>query len=554
MMCAVWTRRIADEFWSGPVTPLSYSLFGETMAEHMVRRTLRQAGIEALANSPVLRLHASHVYVNGTLLVAVVNLLPPVLRTEGLIQLLPAPLRAALEPTSAVAATVRTATTVLRFLLREPAWSPWQRAAAFDHACAAIRTRFSAPAASTHDVATAALYEEMGALRAALGTYLETVSWGVVFAYVFYHLVQELCRRWAPGLDAERAALTVGLPGVASLDAAREVNALGAVLASDPNLLAAARAVPRDAADVVIAANGPAAAALRAILARHGHRLTGRDLACPTWREAPRVVLGLAMRAAEAAPYATALATAEQRRHVATARIEQVIGGGLAGAVRVPAFRAALAAAQRYYVVRENMRYYADFFLARLRGLALALGARLVDEGRLAAASDVCLLDFAELGRALVEPTSRATRIAERRAALARDTASPPPVVLGGTPDLDTGVLPGAAPALVLTGECAAPGRCRGRARLVHGPADFGTFAHGDVMVAAYTDPGWTPVLEFACGLVLDAGGQLSHGAIVARELGIPALVNVEGATRTIHDGDELDVDATAGVVRILRG
>src|SRR6266481_3935420 len=109
MTPAVWTRRIADEFWSGPVTPLTFAVLGETMAEHMVRRTLRQAGLSALGDLPVLSLHASHVYVNGCVLVAVVNLLPPVLRTEGLIQLLPRSLQAAVTPTPTVAATVQAA-------------------------------------------------------------------------------------------------------------------------------------------------------------------------------------------------------------------------------------------------------------------------------------------------------------------------------------------------------------------------------------------------------------------------------------------------------------
>jgi pyruvate,water dikinase len=71
------------------------------------------------------------------------------------------------------------------------------------------------------------------------------------------------------------------------------------------------------------------------------------------------------------------------------------------------------------------------------------------------------------------------------------------------------------------------------------------------VLVAVYTDPGWTSVLERAAGLVLEAGGVLSHGAIVARELGIPALVGVAGATRVIRDGDAIVVDADARVVRM---
>ena len=74
----IWTRRIADELWSGPVTPLTYSLLAEPMAEHMVRRPLRTAGLDQLAELPVLRHHASHVYVNAALLTETIRLLPAI--------------------------------------------------------------------------------------------------------------------------------------------------------------------------------------------------------------------------------------------------------------------------------------------------------------------------------------------------------------------------------------------------------------------------------------------------------------------------------------------
>jgi pyruvate,water dikinase len=186
-----------------------------------------------------------------------------------------------------------------------------------------------------------------------------------------------------------------------------------------------------------------------------------------------------------------------------------------------------------------------------MRTLALAAGARLVATGALARADDVFFLELEELEDASAGGGSFGIPVAERRRALARDTASPPPVVLGSTGDARSA--PDDRPRLTLTGECAAPGVCRGTARVVHAPDDFAAFARGDVMIASYTDPGWTPILELACGLVLDAGGQLSHGAIVARELGIPALVNVTDATRAITTGDVVELDATAGTVRVVR-
>ena len=125
----------------------------------------------------------------------------------------------------------------------------------------------------------------------------------------------------------------------------------------------------------------------------------------------------------------------------------------------------------------------------------------------------------------------------------------PPPetLTIGTAP-----ALPPPTAARVLDGEVGAPGRCRGPARLVHGLADFERVLPGDVLVAAYTDPGWTPVLERAAGLVLEAGGLLSHGAIVARELGIPALVGVLDVMRVIRDGDTVEVNVTAGSVTIV--
>ena len=73
----------------------------------------------------------------------------------------------------------------------------------------------------------------------------------------------------------------------------------------------------------------------------------------------------------------------------------------------------------------------------------------------------------------------------------------------------------------------------------------------GQILVTRSTDPGWTPVFSIVDGLVLEIGGQLSHGAIVAREYGLPAVINVSGATTRIEDGQEIVVDGSKGVVYI---
>jgi pyruvate,water dikinase len=94
-----------------------------------------------------------------------------------------------------------------------------------------------------------------------------------------------------------------------------------------------------------------------------------------------------------------------------------------------------------------------------------------------------------------------------------------------------------------------AAGTARGPARVIRHPRQGAALQKGEVLVAPTTDPGWTPLFLRAAGLVMETGGYLSHGAIVAREYGIPAVANLPGIMVTLHDGDPLIVDGNTGRV-----
>ena len=94
-------------------------------------------------------------------------------------------------------------------------------------------------------------------------------------------------------------------------------------------------------------------------------------------------------------------------------------------------------------------------------------------------------------------------------------------------------------------------GRVRGVARITHSPQEAALVRTGEILVARSTDPGWTPAFALASGLVLEVGGQLSHGAIVAREFGLPAVLNVGDALLRIHSGQTITVDGTLGYVDV---
>jgi pyruvate,water dikinase len=104
-----------------------------------------------------------------------------------------------------------------------------------------------------------------------------------------------------------------------------------------------------------------------------------------------------------------------------------------------------------------------------------------------------------------------------------------------------------------LKGVATSAGKVTATARVLHGPEDFGQMRPGDVLVAGTTTPAWTPLFAMASAVVTDIGGPLSHGSIVAREYGIPAVMGTGVATRRIQSGQMVTVDGEAGTVELVQ-
>src|SRR5205085_6566925 len=109
-------------------------------------------------------------------------------------------------------------------------------------------------------------------------------------------------------------------------------------------------------------------------------------------------------------------------------------------------------------------------------------------------------------------------------------------------------------PGEVLRGLPGSPGAVTGNCFLVHDPSDFVRFPPGSILVARTTNPAWTPLFYSASGLITESGGPLSHGAVTAREMRLPAVMSVRGAMALFRDGQVVTVDGTHGVVRIEGG
>ncbi|MGW5688403.1 rifamycin-inactivating phosphotransferase [Nonomuraea sp. NPDC003754] len=177
---------------------------------------------------------------------------------------------------------------------------------------------------------------------------------------------------------------------------------------------------------------------------------------------------------------------------------------------------------------------------------------RLVRSGILREKEDIFFLRFQELQEVVRTNDVDAELILERREAFRSYEALTPPRVLTSDGEVITGqyrrddALPGA-----LAGLPVSAGTVEGRARVVMDMARADLEA-GDILVTAYTDPSWTPLFVTVAGLVTEVGGLMTHGAVIAREYGLPAVVGVEQATRLIRDGQRIRVHGTDGYVEIL--
>jgi rifampicin phosphotransferase len=182
----------------------------------------------------------------------------------------------------------------------------------------------------------------------------------------------------------------------------------------------------------------------------------------------------------------------------------------------------------------------------------LAEADRLVVAGVLRDREDIFYLTFQEFHDVVQTNRSDDQLISQRKDAFRSYQALTPPRVLTSDGEAVAGTYRrDDLPAGALTGLPVSAGTVEGRARVILDMADA-DLAAGDILVTAYTDPSWTPAFVAVKGLVTEVGGLMTHGAVIAREYGLPAVVGVERATRLIRDGQRIRLNGTDGYIEIL--
>jgi pyruvate,water dikinase len=296
--------------------------------------------------------------------------------------------------------------------------------------------------------------------------------------------------------------------------------------------------------------------AIRAFLDRYGMRGVGEiDVTRTRWSEAPTTLVPLILSNVKNFEPGAAGRRFEQGRQEA-AKKERELLERLAqlpdGEQKVQETQRMIGLLRTFTGYREYPKYgiVSRFFIYKQALLEEA--GRLVRAGVLREREDIYYLTFPELREALRTQALDDRIVSQRKAEHERHRKLSPPRVLTSDGEIVAGAYHrGDLPAGALVGVGASAGVVEGRARVLADMAGAELEA-GDILVTAFTDPSWTPVFVSIKALVTEVGGLMTHGAVIAREYGLPAVVGVENATTSIKDGQRIRVHGTDGYVQIL--
>jgi pyruvate,water dikinase len=374
-------------------------------------------------------------------------------------------------------------------------------------------------------------------------------------AMVFPPLLQAVAAAWLPPREAARAHVLLSGLRLKSTEALELLHALGAWISARSQLSALLRA-GRDA-ELAAALDGEGRALWQTFLQEFGGRCYQELLlTSPTFEERPELAWHLVRGALGAAdPAAREAAGAAARERLTRELLDRLPRW------KRPLFARLVRNAQRAIAAREQVRLCQGLLYGEIRRAALAVGSGLTESGRLDRPEDVFQLEHEEVQRLLrgrfLYPETIPGLVRCRREAADKVNAGGRRlpscfVAAEGAEYEDWTELPRRLER-AFRGVGVSPGSVTGNVRVIVDPVrQAGQLRPGEVLVASATDPGWTPLFLIAGAAVVERGGMLSHAAIVAREVGIPLVVDVALATQALRDGQRVRVDGGSGLVEAV--
>jgi len=561
-----WTRGYADDYWNDPVTPLFYSLLGDQIT-HIVN--VEANAIMGYKNMPkeLLKLYKGHAYFNlDVLRTKVVNEMPPFIRSDDVMNYFPegaGPYGKETMRKLPFALTTRIMAEIRVMLLdsdgsmtkTNSVYETWTRDT-FEPACKEFDTKLAHLQENGNSLDFLELADD---LDKTMMRHFRMVRYGLPVHTLGMNLISNyLLKRWL----GEKAAIKLypillsGLEHKTS-ETNERIEELASVIRDNPELLKIIIETPSQ--DILsrlennTSISAQFLAKLNKFLEDFGDRGFTREMYYPRWTESPEYVFdvlkSLVFENVRDLKHAEAELT--RKRTKAEDLVEDVIRKQRFGPIKWVLFSTILGMAKTYIGFRENQRFNLDRWITRERKAYLEIGNLFVTNGYLQEPTHVFFLFRNEIrsiirGKSTIDEEGIKTLVEKRYEDFLKYENVTPPKFLHGEREYDD-PLPDSVEGF--KGMPASQGLITGRVRVLGTVEEVSEVQAGEILIVPRTDPGWTPVFSKIGGLITETGGILSHGAVVSREFGIPAVTNVRNACKIFKTGQKVTVDGNKGVV-----
>jgi len=564
-----WTRGYADDYWNDPVSPLFFDLLGDQITYIVNVETNAIMGYKNMPEQ-LLKLHKGHVYFNlDVLRTKVVNEMPPFIRSEDVLNYFPAgggPFGKDTMRDLPFALPTRIMAEIRVMLLdgdgsmtkTNDAYKKWTEEV-FKPFC----SRFDSDLLhATQNESNAALMALADELDKVMMKHFRMVRYGLPVHTLGMNLITNyLLRRWT-GEKAAGVIYPILLSGLEhkTTETNNRIFELAEFATNSKEVNDIFANTPSN--DVYIAlleSNSTEVISFRdqfnKFIDDFGDRGFTREVYYPRWRDEPSYVVD-ALRPLVQEGMRNLSQTEQSlrlKRKKAETSVEQHIRGQRYGPIKWMLFSTILGMARTYIGFRENQRFNLDRWITRNRQVFLEIGRRLKEANIIEDPNDIFFLRRREIrsiikGRidGIQDKEEIKNKVKERKEDFFKYENILPPKFMVGSREFDD-PLPDTAEGFI--GIPASQGRVTGTVRILEKIEDIPTVKAGEIVVVSRTDPGWTPVFSKIGGLITESGGVLSHGAVVSREFGIPAVTNVRNACSQLKNGQRITLDGSEGKI-----
>ncbi|MDH4122474.1 MAG: PEP-utilizing enzyme [Thermoplasmata archaeon] len=553
----LWTRGYGDDYWSEVASPLSFSLLGHYLTEYVNREGSKVMGYKNLTDKDLLIVHKAHVYFNSSVLEEVFTYNPRFSRTKELLSYFP--MRDQERIASAKTRILSRLMAEFRIALFDPdgimlrtdkAYKEWSQKYLEE-----MKTFDSLNLTKLTDEQ---LHSEFLKMEKMYIKHYRLIRYGMVTHSIGTNLI---IKRWLTDWLNDRSGaiyskLISGLRGNKTIETNIAISKLAN--AARDNLLVVSKIDKTSSNDFLqLIRSDPDYydfnKQLEEFLREYGHRSHTRETFYPRWVDDPTLVIDM-VRTLMASGKID-LEELERRRIQERIETEKEIFQRLSkmkyGFFRKTIFKMVLNLAQTYLMFRENQRFFFDHQVYRWRRLFMEYGRRFAERKLIEAQDCIFFLSKEEIFKSARtgKPLDRQLLKDRRKEFEAYKGVLPPKFLQGGV-EFDDPIID-SEDAIKITGTPSSPGIVTSRIRVIDSIEHLPDIRDKEILVTSNTDPGWTAIFSKLSGLITETGGILSHGAVVSREYGIPAVTAVKNATNILKTGQEVTLDGNDGVVLI---